>query len=221
MKTKIKICGLTRAQDAEFAAAAGADLLGFVMAQSPRRVTPEQVVSICRDLPDKVLRVGVFVDAPLNEVKEIAAFCRLDLLQLHGSEDDAYCAALSGFDLIKVLRLGRAGAAETPPVVKPEPADFWALLLDTWLPGQSGGGGRVFDWQLAAPFSGSRFILAGGLNPGNVKEAIIKTRPLGVDVSSGVETAPGIKDRVKIENFIQAVRETDSCETDSTCGSRL
>ncbi len=207
MKTKIKICGLTRSEDVESAVNFGADLLGFVLAESPRRVTPEQVVEICRDLPENILKVGVFVDAPLNEIKEIAAFCKLNLLQLHGSEDETYCQALSDFNLIKVLRLGGSSGSESQE--KSAGADFWALLLDTWLPDQAGGGGRVFDWQLAEPFSGSRFILAGGLTPENVQTAIRKTRPFGVDVSSGVESAPGIKDGEKIENFIKAVRGTD------------
>ncbi len=203
MSTKIKICGLTRIEDVEFAAAAGADLLGFVFAESPRRVMPEKVVTLCRDLPDKVLKVGVFVDAPLNEIKDIAAFCQLDLLQLHGLEDEAYCAALNGFNLIKVLRPGGPQS-----LIKPASGSFWATLLDTWLPDQPGGSGRVFDWRLAAPFAGSRFFLAGGLSVDNVQTAIRQTRPFGVDVSSGVEAAPGIKDQMKMKNFISMVRKT-------------
>ncbi len=204
MSTKIKICGLTRIEDVQSAVKFGADFLGFVFAKSPRQVTPEQVVQICQNLPEKVLKVGVFVDAPLVEVKEIASFCQLDLLQLHGSEDEDYCAALSAFNLIKVLRLGGSESA-----VIPETANFWAMLLDTWLPDQAGGGGRVFDWRLVQPYAGSKFILAGGLTPSNVQAAIVQTRPFGVDVSSGVEATPGIKDREKIEKFIKAVREAD------------
>ena len=204
MSTKIKICGLTRLEDVQSAVNFGADLLGFVFAKSPRQVAPEQVVEICQDLPEKILKVGVFVDASLNEIKETARFCKLDLLQLHGSEDKAYCAALSDFDLIKVLRLGGSESAEIP-----ETANFWATLLDTWMPDQAGGGGRVFDWNLAQPFAGTRFILAGGLTPDNVQAAIRQNRPFGVDVSSGVEAAPGIKDREKMEKFIKAVREID------------
>lgn len=202
MTTKIKICGLTRVEDVQLAAGLGADLLGFVFVKSPRQVTPEQVVHISQGLPDRVLKVGVFVDTPLNDIKEVATFCKLDILQLHGSEDDAYCNALSRFNLIKVLRLG---GVDSQVVKIPVATNFWATLLDTWLPNQAGGGGRVFDWQLAAPFAGSRFFLAGGLDAGNVQAAIEQTRPFGVDVSSGVETAPGIKDRAKMENFIKAV----------------
>ena len=155
---------------------------------------------------EKILKVGVFVDAPLNEIKETARFCKLDLLQLHGSEDEVYCAALNDFDLIKVLRLG--GNSESAK--KPADANFWAMLLDTWMPDRAGGGGRVFDWELAQPFAGTRFILAGGLTPDNVQAAIRQTRPFGVDVSSGVEAAPGVKDREKIEKFIKAVRKVDN-----------
>lgn len=210
MKTTIKICGLTRIEDVESAVNFGADLLGFVFAESRRRVTPEQVVRICQDLPENILKVGVFVDAPLAEVKEIASFCRLDLLQLHGSEDEAYCATLSDFYLIKVLRLGGNFASQEKLAGK----NFWSILLDTWLPDQAGGGGRVFDWQLAEAFSGSKFILAGGLTPDNVQAAIRQTRPFGVDVSSGVEAAPGIKDRKKIERFVKEVRATDRQKPD-------
>jgi len=205
MSTKIKICGLTRPEDAESAVKLGVDLLGFVFAKSSRRVTPEQVVKISRNLAEKVLRVGVFVNAPLNEIRDIAAFCRLDLLQLHGSEDEDYCAALSDFNLLKVFRLGRPHT-----VVKPSTGNFWAVLLDTWLPDQAGGGGRAFDWRLAEAFAGAKFFLAGGLDANNVQAAIRQTRPFGVDVSSGVEASPGIKDWVKMENFIKAVREAEN-----------
>ena len=205
MSTKIKICGLTRREDVLHAAACGADLLGFVFAESPRRVEPKQVLRICRGLPEKVKKVGVFVDAPLHQIKETALTCKLDLLQLHGSEDAAYWAELSDFDLIKVFRLG--GNLKLPGELSNTP--FWATLLDTWMAEQAGGGGRVFDWQLTAPWAGSRFLLAGGLTPENVKDAIRQTHPFGVDVSSGVEASPGIKDSKKIEKFINAVKEAD------------
>ena len=205
MSTIVKICGLTRRQDVMQAVECGADLLGFVFARSSRQVKPEQVLEICRGLPENILKVGVFVDAPLKEVIATATTCGLDLLQLHGSEDDEYCRALSSFDLIRVLRLG--GCLQ--PMRKPSTTKSWATLLDTWLPNLAGGGGRVFDWQLASPWAGSRFILAGGLTPENIKDAIQQTQPFGVDVSSGVELALGIKDGKKIEKFITAVREAD------------
>jgi len=198
---KIKICGLTRKPDVELAAALGADLLGFVFAKSPRRVTPERVVEIAAGLSGKILKVGVFVDAPLAEIKEIANFCTLDVVQLHGSEDFDYCQALNSFKVLKVYRLG-----EGRDLPESSLSSYWGTLFDTWLPHQAGGGGKVFDWRMVAPWSGRQFFLAGGLTPENVSQAIAMTRPFGVDVSSGVELAPGIKDAEKMRKFINAVK---------------
>ena len=202
MIPQIKICGLTRYQDVRLAAELGADLLGFVFAKSPRRVTPERVVEISAGLSDKILKVGVFVDTPLAEIKEIANFCALDVVQLHGSEDLDYCQALSSFKVLKVFRLG--GGRNLPDSSLDS---YWAALFDTWLPNLAGGGGKVFDWRMVAPWSGQRFFLACGLTPDNVAQAIAITLPFGVDVSSGVERAPGIKDAEKMRNFIGAVRK--------------
>ena len=201
MTTKIKICGLTRRQDVLSAAELGADLLGFVFAKSPRRISPERMVEISAGLPEGVLKVGVFVDAPLAEIQDIAAFCALDVLQLHGSEDLDYCRVLEAYKLLKVFRLG---VGRTLP--QSSLSSYWAALFDTWLPEMAGGGGKVFDWRQVLPWSGSRFFLAGGLNPENVGEAITMTRPFGVDVSSGVESSPGIKDPSKIRKFIEMVK---------------
>ena len=204
MNTKIKICGLTRRDDVLQAAELGADLLGFVFAKSPRRVTPERVVEISAGLPKEILKVGVFVDASLAEVKDIAAFCGLDVLQLHGAEDSDYCRALNSFKLLKVVRLGVGRNLPDSSL-----SSYWATLFDTWLPDQAGGGGKVFDWRQVLPWSGRRFFLAGGLTPENVGRAIAMTKPFGVDVSSGVEISPGIKDATKIRKFIAAVRKAD------------
>ena len=202
MNPKIKICGLTRRQDVLLAAELGADLLGFIFAKSPRRVAPERVLEISAGLPEKILKVGVFVDAPLAEVKEVATICALDVVQLHGSEDLDYCRAFSSFKVLKVFRLG--GGLDLPDSSL---SSYWATLFDTWLPDQAGGGGKVFDWQLVAPWSGKRFFLAGGLTPENVGRAISITNPFGVDVSSGVEISPGIKDPAKMRKFIKAVKK--------------
>ncbi len=204
MNTKIKICGLTRRDDVLQAAELGADLLGFVFAKSPRRVTPERVVEISAGLPKEILKVGVFVDASLAEVKDVAAFCGLDVLQLHGAEDSDYCRALNSFKLLKVVRLGVGRNLPDSSL-----SSYWATLFDTWLPDQAGGGGKVFDWRQVLPWSGRRFFLAGGLTPENVGRAIAMTKPFGVDVSSGVEISPGIKDATKIRKFIAAVRKAD------------
>ena len=204
MNTKIKICGLTRRDDVLQAAELGADLLGFVFAESPRRVTPERVVEISAGLPKEILKVGVFVNTSLAEVKDIAAFCGLDVLQLHGAEDSDYCRALNSFKLLKVVRLGVGRSLPDSSL-----SSYWATLFDTWLPDQAGGGGKVFDWRQVLPWSGRRFFLAGGLTPENVGRAIAMTKPFGVDVSSGVEISPGIKDATKIRKFIAAVRKAD------------
>ncbi|HDS16674.1 MAG TPA: phosphoribosylanthranilate isomerase [Proteobacteria bacterium] len=207
MTTLIKICGLTRAADVRLAAGCGVDLVGFVLAESPRRVSPETVAKIGAEIPEKVMKVGVFVDAERDEIMEIADFCKLDLIQLHGHEDEAFARALSPRRVLRVCRLGsgRVLPAESFPY-------GWAALLDTWLPKQAGGGGRVFDWRLAEPWRGKPYFLAGGLNPGNVEAAIRQLRPFGVDVSSGVEAAPGIKDPDKLKTFVAAVRRADGNE---------
>ncbi len=204
MNTKIKICGLTRRDDVLQAAELGADLLGFVFAESPRRVTPERVVEISAGLSKEILKVGVFVDTPLAEIKEIAVFCDLDVLQLHGTEDSDYCRALNPFKLLKVVRLGVGRSLPESSL-----SSYWATLFDTWLADQAGGGGKVFDWRQVLPWSGRRFFLAGGLTPENVGRALAMTKPFGVDVSSGVEISPGIKDSTKIKKFIAAVRKAD------------
>ena len=208
MNTKIKICGLTRREDVVSAVDLGADLLGFVFAESPRRVSPETVAEISAGLPEKILKVGVFVDAPLAEVREIAAFCALDVLQLHGTESPDYGRVLNAYKVLKVFRLG--GGCKLP---ESSLSSYWAALFDTWLPDMAGGGGKVFDWRQVLPWSGRRFFLAGGLTPENVGQAIEMTSPFGVDVSSGVEISPGIKDAVKIRKFVEAVKKADMGST--------
>ncbi|RKO66844.1 phosphoribosylanthranilate isomerase [Desulfofundulus salinus] len=200
---RVKICGITDISSALAAAEAGADALGFVFAPSPRRITPSQACRICRELPPFITRVGVFVDAPLEEVRAVAEYCGLDAIQLHGSESPDYCRAL-GRRVIKAFRVGD----EIDPVeLSRYPAD--AILLDTFVAGQKGGTGQPFDWQLAAGLKLSRpLILAGGLTPENVGRAVAIVQPYGVDVSSGVEKdgQPGKKDPDKIRRFIAAAK---------------
>ncbi|MDQ0285691.1 phosphoribosylanthranilate isomerase [Desulfofundulus luciae] len=200
---RVKICGITDISSALAAAEAGADALGFVFAPSPRRITPSQACRICRELPPFITRVGVFVDAPLEEVRAVAEYCGLDAIQLHGCESPDYCRAL-GRRVIKAFRVGD----EIDPVeLSGHPAD--AILLDTFVAGQRGGTGRPFDWQLAAGLKLSRpLILAGGLTPENVGRAVVTVQPYGVDVSSGVEKdgQPGKKDPDKIRRFIAAAK---------------
>ncbi|MEW5722392.1 MAG: phosphoribosylanthranilate isomerase [Thermodesulfobacteriota bacterium] len=197
---KVKICGLTLLEDALFAAAAGADALGFVFAPGPRRISPEKAREIIGRLPPLVLTVGVFVDESPARVLEIKDYCGLDAVQLHGEESEAETLTL-GRRVIKAWRV-RAG---TPVKVEVFPAAI--LLLDSYDREKPGGAGRVFDWDLAREAARRRpVILAGGLNPENVARAVETVRPYGVDVSSGVESRPGKKDHIKIARFIERAR---------------
>ena len=197
---RVKICGLTNVQDALAAAAAGADALGFIFAPSPRQVEPEQVRAIVAQLPPLVLTVGVFVDSPIKQIKAVREFCSLDAVQLHGCETSDQRQALGG-RIIKVVRVGPD--RQVPLDDYPEAT----LLLDTYSPNQAGGTGQTFDWELArGPALRRPIILAGGLNPDNIIEAINKVRPYAVDVSSGVEAKPGRKDHGKLESFISRAK---------------
>ncbi|MCL6447194.1 MAG: phosphoribosylanthranilate isomerase [Armatimonadetes bacterium] len=199
----VKICGIRDLETALFAARAGADALGFVFAPGRRQVAPVQAKAIIRALPPGIVKIGVFVDAPLHEVQEIARFCGLDAVQLHGSESPRYCR-LAGLPVIKAFRVG---AGDLTGAVGSY--DAAAILLDTYVPGRAGGTGKSFDWRLAGKLKlnyAGRIILAGGLNAQNVQEAIRIARPDGVDVSSGVETN-GRKDREKIKEFIKKAKE--------------
>lgn len=197
----VKICGLRDAETALYAALAGADALGFVFASGRRQVTPEQVRPLLAVLPSSVLKIGVFVDAPLQKVQEIARDCRLDVVQLHGAESPAYCRAV-GRRVIKAFSVGTGRLPETLADYEVE-----AVLLDTYVPGCAGGTGKTFDWSLVKELKcPQRIILAGGLNAANVQKAIRIVRPYGVDVSSGVETN-GQKDKEKIWEFIKKAKE--------------
>jgi phosphoribosylanthranilate isomerase len=203
--TRIKICGITNLEDAMAAVQCGADALGFVFAESPRRIEPKKAKEIISRVPPFINTVGVFVDEPADRVWEIALTCRLDALQFHGHESPEYCR---GFDkrVIKAFRVKDRTIVEA--IVR---YDVDAVLLDS-----SGGGGtgRSFDWDLVRGIEG-HIILAGGLTPDNVGEAIEKVRPYAVDVSTGVENHPGKKDRRKIEEFIRNVRRCDRDDEDS------
>ena len=197
----IKICGICSLEAARTAADAGADLIGFVFADSKRKidVTTAAMISAAVKGPGKV---GVFVNQPLSEVLEIADRCRLDYLQLHGWESPDYCRSLNR----PVIRACRVGPDFTPAAVPDYPADY--LLLDSFVPGQPGGTGIPFDWNTVNLRIGrprQKFLVAGGLNPKNVSEAIQILKPDGVDVSGGVET-DGVKDSGKIRQFIAAAR---------------
>ncbi|MBU2549876.1 MAG: phosphoribosylanthranilate isomerase [Proteobacteria bacterium] len=197
---RVKVCGLTNLDDSLAAAGFGADALGFVFAPSPRRIEPDKARGIVLGLPPFVLRVGVFVDAPVEWIEEVRRHCELDVVQLHGSESEDFVSCLGG-RIIKGLRVG----GETP---LPERAYAGAtLLLDTYEPGRAGGTGRTFDWSLAVEPARQRpVILAGGLTPDNVSQAVQTVSPYAVDVSSGVESEPGRKDHEKLECFIRRAK---------------
>ncbi|HBT47074.1 MAG TPA: phosphoribosylanthranilate isomerase [Peptococcaceae bacterium] len=204
---RVKICGIKTWEEARAALEAGVHALGFVFAPGPRRIHPEVAREIILRLPPFVTSVGVFVNEPRYSLLEIASFCRLDVLQLHGDEPPEYCRGLSQ-RLIKAIRVKDAASLELIPKY---PVD--AFLLDTFVPGQAGGTGRTFNWEIArrAVELGPPIILAGGLTPENVAEAIRKVRPYAVDVSSGVET-DGQKDPVKIARFMEAVARVNEEE---------
>lgn len=197
--TRIKICGITNVKDALAAVQCGADALGFVFAESPRKVEPKEAREIISQVPPFVATVGVFVDEPADQVWEVALSCRLDTLQFHGHESPEYCR---GFDkgVIKAFRV-----KDRSIIHEIDRYNVEAYLLDS---SAGGGTGVRFDWDLVREIE-RRIILAGGLTPENVGEAIRKIRPYAVDVSTGVEQSPGKKDHHKIEEFIRNVRHCD------------
>ncbi len=199
---RVKICGITNLEDALVAIEAGADMLGFVFAASPRQVTPEQALRIIEKLPDKVEKVGVFVNADLEFVKQTMDVCRLDQAQLHGNETPEYCAAIGVSKVVKAFRVQDASVLDAMKSCKAS-----AYLLDAYDPARAGGTGRTFDWDIARKAGKyGKIVLSGGLNPDNVKEAVATVNPYGVDVSSGVEATPGKKDPAKVKAFIAAAR---------------
>jgi len=212
-RTRIKICGLTRAEDVAAAVDAGADAIGFVFYdKSPRHIAPERAAELARKLPPFVVPVGLFVNAGAVEIARAVALIPNLLLQFHGDETPAQCRSAGrpylravrmapGFDLLDFAR---------------SYADAQGLLLDAFVEGY-GGGGKVFDWSLVPRGVALPLVLSGGLNAANVAAGIVQVRPWAVDVSSGVESAKGIKDALAIRRFCDAVREADAriaaCQT--------
>ncbi len=205
-KTAVKICGLTREEDALAAARLGAHALGFVFyARSPRYVESARAAAIVRVLPPFVTSVGLFVNAQVGDVERVLDEVPLDLLQFHGEETPAYCAQFRR-PYIKALRV-RPGVDLLQYARQYEGAR--GLLLDAFVEGTHGGTGSGFDWNLIPSGLPLPVVLSGGINPGNVTAAIQRVRPCAVDVSSGVEAAPGIKDARKMTDFFQGVRNAD------------
>ena len=205
MRTRTKICGLTRVEDVEAAVDAGADAIGLVFyPPSPRAVEIDQAVALCAAVPPFVSIVGLFVNASRASVLAVLEALPISLLQFHGEEEATYCESF-GRPYLKAARV-RQGfdlldyAARYPSAC--------GLLVDAWVDGY-GGGGHAFDWRLLPPQFDRPLVLAGGLSPVNIGEAIALVRPWAVDVSSGVELSKGVKDRALINAFIAGVRDAD------------
>jgi len=204
MRVRIKICGITSVADALAAVEAGADAIGLMLwAPSKRYVTNAQAAEIVRALPPFVSKVGVFVDPQAGEIHRALAEIGLDTIQLHGEETPEFCRQ---FAPVKVMKAFRVKNAESLKRLSDFNTDAW--LLDSYVAGQQGGTGAVFNWDLAvqAKDAGKPIVLAGGLTPENIAQAVHEVWPYGVDVSSGVESAPGKKDPEMIRQFIAAVR---------------
>lgn len=205
MRTRIKICGLTRAEDVDAAVNAGVDAIGLVFyPPSPRCISVEQAVALAARVPPFVTKVGLFVNESESTVQRILAGVALDLLQFHGEEDETYCR-LFGRPYIKVARV-RPGL-DLVEFARSYPSAT-GLLLDTYVEGY-GGMGEAFDWSIIPSWLPLPMILSGGLHGGNVASAIRQLHPWAVDVSSGVESSKGIKDAAKIVDFVTAVKNAD------------
>lgn len=200
---RMKCCGITRVDDALQAAHLGFDAIGLVFARrSTRRLALQQACDISHALPPMVTTVALFMDNDASEVEQVNEALRPDLLQFHGNEEDSWCAQFRT-RYIKAIAMGEGAAAL--PGLSDYPGAA-ALLLDGNVTGQVGGRGEIFDWSLVPDHVRQPLILAGGLNDGNVAEAVRITRPWAVDVSSGVESSPGVKDPGKMHRFVAAVR---------------
>ncbi len=212
MRTRIKVCGITTLGDAQGVVAAGVDAVGFVFAKSPRQVAPDEAGRIIAlTVPPFVTPVGVFVDAPVEEVAGIARQARLGAVQLHGSESLAYLDALRAVCPARIIKAFRVREFEDIFAVCEYRGHCDAVLLDAYVPGVAGGTGQTFNWEHATAAKAYEVpvLLAGGLTPENVGDAVRQVRPWAVDLSSGVEAAPGRKDQEKVHALVEAVREAD------------
>ncbi len=202
MMTKVKICGIRNLQDAIFAVDYGADAIGFVFAKSIRKVSKEKARTIVRKLPPFVTTVGLFVNETAEDMEATCRFCGLDAIQLHGNEPPDIINKLKDFKIIKAFRI--QNEKDISPIRKYKPN---AILLDGYSENKMGGTGTTFDWKIVKKISTPiPIIVAGGLTHLNVSRAIKIVKPYGVDVSSGVETKPGQKDKRLIKKFIDTVK---------------
>jgi phosphoribosylanthranilate isomerase len=199
----VKMCGMTNQEDAHRAASLGVRALGFIFAPSSRQVSPEKAKTIIETLPPFVTTVGVFVNERLNAVRDIQAYCGLDLVQLHGDESPQLCASLMP-NVIKAFQIKNASSLT---VLEAYTGHVRAFLFDAYSQKERGGTGQTFDWNLALEGKkwGVPMILSGGLDPDNVKKAVRTTAPYAVDVGSGVEERPGKKDPDLMKRFMNAL----------------
>jgi len=207
-KVRVKICGITNKEDALLAAKLGADALGFIFAPSPRRVTPEIARSIICAIPPFVKTIGVFVNENPGRIKEIMRFCGLDLVQFHGDESPDICRGFMPH-AIKALKLKNKSTLKK---ISPYIGTVRALLFDNYSEENRGGTGKTFDWDLAvkAKQGGMLIIMAGGLKPGNIEDAISTVRPYAVDVNSGVEEWPGKKSPVLMKKMMEKIKKVNN-----------
>ncbi len=206
LRTRIKFCGMTRADDVRAACELGVDAIGLVFApRSPRRLELAQAAALRAQAMPFVDVVALLMDQPADFVREAIAQVRPTLLQFHGDEDDAFCRSF-GLPYLKAVAMG--GDAGADALTRHEGAV--ALLLDSHVKGSGGGTGRTFDWSRIPGQVAKPFLLAGGIGPDNVFDAIRVVHPWGVDVSSGIESAPGAKDAAKMRRFVEEVRRADS-----------
>ncbi|MBL7203368.1 MAG: phosphoribosylanthranilate isomerase [Desulfobacteraceae bacterium] len=202
---RVKICGITNHQDAALAVSLGVDALGFIFAQSPRRIAPEKARRIISAIAPLVTTVGVFVDERRETIRDIMQYCGLDLVQLHGDESPDLCQEFMP-RTIKGFRIRDRSDIES---VAPYKGKTRAILLDTYARGKRGGTGETFDWDLAvrSKDAGVPVILAGGLTPANIVDAISAVTPYAVDLNSGIEEQPGKKDHILMKKLMENIRK--------------
>lgn len=206
------MCGTTRREDADCAVQIGIDALGFIFVEkSPRFIKPDQAAYLISTLPPFISRVGVFVNESLENIKSVVSAAGLTQLQLHGDEDPAFCRELKQWNgSISICKAFSIGAEKEDPMIDRYADSIDSVLLDTYVKGQAGGTGIPFDWNGVEKLSIRQpLILAGGLNPDNIEEAIRTVNPYAVDINSGVEDEPGVKNHQLLGRLVSTVRRLD------------
>lgn len=204
---RVKICGITNLKDALASAHAGCDAVGFMFyKKSPRYIAPKKAREIIAQLPEKIIKIGVFVNAKEGTIRKIARLCSLNMLQFHGNESPEFCSKFGNFKIIKAFRI--KDEIDLKKILKYK---TFAYLFDTFVKSKLGGTGKQFNWKLATEAGNIKqtIFLSGGLNSGNVARAIKTAQPEWVDASSSLEARPGEKDAVKLREFVKAVRKAE------------